>query len=129
MRFARFPFSGIFTAGMLIFSLSACETQAPYAACGLDKEVTDKGICTGTSSNTSCVVKKHPQCDQAVCLSYYSMPAICTIPCSTDGECGDGFCWSFAPGDPATGKGQEKYCVSNATKAAKLAADKKASGG
>lgn len=123
------------TAILLVAALAAlatqgCETTAPYVSCALDKEVTDKGICTGTDSNTSCVVRRHPQCDQAVCLSYYSMPAICTQACVTDADCpadgmGTGTCWTFAPADTVSGKAAEKYCISATLKADKVAADAK----
>ena len=126
----RLPRTMLMTATTALLALTAagCETTAPYAGCSLDKEVTDKGICTGTSANTSCVVKKHPQCDLDVCLSYYSMPAICTQPCTSDAQCpadsaGAGTCWEFAPADAAKGTPAEKYCISATTKAAKVAAD------
>lgn len=99
-------------------ALAGCETAAPYAGCPLDKEVTDKGICTGTAGSTSCVVRKHPQCDLDICLAYYGTAPVCTQPCSSDGDCpaepgvtGKATCWTFAPADAATGKAAEKYCV------------------
>ena len=98
--------------------LAGCETAAPYASCPLDKEVTDKGICTGTSGSTSCVVRKHPQCDQDMCLAYYGTPAVCSQACSADSDCpaepnvsGAAKCWTFAPANAATGAVAEKYCV------------------
>jgi hypothetical protein len=109
----------------LILGLSAllagCETTAPYASCPLDKEVTDKGICTGTAGSTSCVVRKHPQCDLAICLSYYGTAAVCSQPCTSDAECPDengakSECWTFAPAD-AAGKAAERYCVPPSRKA------------
>lgn len=97
-------------------ALAGCETAAPYAACPLDKEVTDKGVCTGTAGSTSCVVRKHPQCDLDVCLAYYGTTPVCTQPCTSDSECPTengvaAKCWTFAPGDSATGKAAERYCV------------------
>ncbi len=98
--------------------LAGCETTAPYASCPLDKEVTDKGICTGTAGSTSCVVRKHPQCDLDICLAYFGKPAVCTQTCTSDADCpaepnvsGSATCWTFAPADAATGKAAERYCV------------------
>ncbi len=115
MRFAR-------TLAALALGLScclaACETTAPYASCPLDKEVTDKGICTGTAGSTSCVVTKHPQCDLNICLAYYGKRSLCTQTCTTDGDCpaepgvsGTSKCWTFAPADAKTGAAAQKYCV------------------
>jgi hypothetical protein len=85
------------TAAILL-GISACETQAPFAACELDVEVTTKGICTGSGKggDTSCVVTAHPHCDSSVCLSYYSKPSICTKSCTTNTDCGStACCWTF----------------------------------
>ena len=115
MRFAR-----IFPALLLglVFALAGCETTAPYGSCPLDKEVTDKGICTGTAGTTSCVVHKHPQCDQDICLSYFGKPAVCTQKCTSDAECpaepgqnGTAICWTFAPADATKGTDADRYCV------------------
>jgi hypothetical protein len=106
---------------------AGCETTAPYTACPLDKEVTDKGICNGTSTSTSCVVRKHPQCEQAICLSYFGTAPLCTQPCTADKDCpGDAItqngvlykpiCWTFAPAD-VTGTTDERYCVPASTQA------------
>ncbi|MSP90184.1 MAG: hypothetical protein EXR79_00025 [Myxococcales bacterium] len=90
-----------------------CDTQAQYAPCELDKEVTDKvvgkNICNGTSKagDTSCVVTQHPHCDQSICLSYYSQTAFCTKMCVNNTECGPNTCcWTFKD-EPTT----QKYCV------------------
>lgn len=96
-----------------LFCLAGCETTAPYASCPLDKEVTDKGICTGTSGSTSCVVTKHPQCEQAICLSYFGTPPVCTQPCTTAKDCpnpSEDICWTFAPADVSNTTAQQ-YCV------------------
>ena len=111
--------------------LSACETTAPYADCPLDKEVTNNGICTGVAGSTSCVVRRHPQCEQNICLSYYGVAPVCTKECSQDSDCptengAAATCWIFAPADTGTGKGAEKYCVPKSRKDAKEAADKTA---
>lgn len=106
-----------------VIYFGACETQAPYETCALDSEVTSKGICAGDGKgSTSCVVTQHPHCQDAVCLSYYGQKPICSKVCTSDGDCTNGFCWTFAdavtlPG-AATGTTSkaEKYCVSNATK-------------
>jgi hypothetical protein len=89
-------------------TLAGCETQAPYAACQLDEEVTSKGVCQGDSTDgtgtTSCVVTSHPHCVQSICLSYYSAASVCTHACSADADCElDGWCWAFSP--------TQKYCV------------------
>ncbi len=106
---------------------AACETQAPYATCELDTEVTSKGICAGDGKgNTSCVVTQHPHCQDAICLSYYGQPPICSKVCTSDADCSNGTCWTFADGSALPGavtgteatQKTEKYCVSNATKAA-----------
>ncbi len=96
--------------------LAGCETTAPYASCPLDKEVTDKGICTGTAGSTSCVVTKHPQCDLNICLAYYGTAPVCTQDCSSDADCpaesgvsGSAKCWTFAPATATTAA--QKYCV------------------
>jgi hypothetical protein len=107
---------GVFAAGLVAIAavaalpgLLACETQPPYAACDLDKEVVDKGVCTGESTTatgtTSCVVTKHPHCIDGVCLSYFGTSAVCTRACTSDGDCSSdgGFCWSFSD--------TERYCV------------------
>ena len=110
------------SAGWLAWALVACpvagigcETQVQYAACELDKEVTDKvegkNICNGTTKggDTSCVVTQHPHCDQSICLSYYSQTAFCTKKCVNNTECGPNTCcWTFKD-EPTT----QKYCVPN----------------
>jgi len=114
---------------------AACDTQPPYAGCELDVEVTSKGICAGDGKgSTSCVVTKHPHCQEAVCLSYYGQPPICSRVCASDADCSGGTCWTFADGTALAGsvtgteapQKTEKYCVSTATKAA---ADKAATAG
>lgn len=103
--------------------LGACETQAPYAACELDSEVTKKGICASskTGGDTSCVVKSHPHCDLGICLSYFSKKPFCSIPCVKDSDpvCGsDAFCWSYKEETDGSGKviSDERYCVLNEQK-------------
>ncbi len=84
-----------------------CETQPLHEACLLDEEVTAKQVCNGTVGTVSCVVKRHPQCDQSVCLSWYSNPAICTKACnikSGNADCPSGDnCSAFSD--------SESYCV------------------
>ncbi len=99
---------GALGAAAWLSPLTACETQQAYAACALDPEVTDKGVCDGkgssTSGKTSCRVIKHPHCAEGVCLSYFGTESVCTENCVSDGDCaGGGFCWQYAEG--------EKYCV------------------
>lgn len=115
MRFARII---VALAMGVTGCLAGCEVAAPYASCPLDKEVTDKGICNGTSETTSCVVRKHPQCDQDICLSYYGTDPVCTKACTSAADCPDEsgqtekpICWPFAPADATTGKPAEMYCV------------------
>ena len=89
--------------------VAGCESQPVYAECKLDPEVLEKGVCTGNTKtetgNTSCVVTKHPNCTDGVCLSYFGTQSICTMPCTLGATtCPEGgFCWSFAEG--------ESYCV------------------
>ncbi len=102
---------------LMLACLGGCETEVAYSSCQLDKEVTSKNICSGTSSSktnsTSCVVRQHPHCPQNVCLSYFSRQAVCTTPCQADADCVQdsiqGTCWEFA--GPLDGKPAEKYCV------------------
>jgi hypothetical protein len=96
-------------------TLVGCESQPLHEACPLDGEVVDKGVCNGTTGTVSCVVKHHPQCDQQICLSYFSNPPICTKPCTTAADCPTGavpdICYTYAEADPKTGTPAEKYCV------------------
>lgn len=96
-------------------ALSACESQPLHESCPLDDEVVGKGVCNGTTGTVSCVVKHHPQCDQQVCLSYFSNAPICTKPCTTAADCPSGavpdICYTYAEADPKTGAPAEKYCV------------------
>lgn len=97
----------LLTVGLLL-AAAGCETQAPYASCQLDPEVTNKGVCNGAGSTggatTSCVVTRHPHCVASVCLSYFSTAPVCTHACSSDADCEQGgWCWQFAD--------NEKYCV------------------
>ncbi len=84
-----------------------CETQAPFAECALDEEVTSKNICKGgedSAGTTSCVVTSHPHCVESVCLSHFSSEPFCTKACSTDTDCVQGgFCWAFSE--------TQSYCV------------------
>jgi hypothetical protein len=94
--------------GVVLAAVAGCETQADYAPCGLDEEITSQGICTNDGSanagTTSCVVKEHPHCMQSICLSYFGTPPFCSLGCSSDGDCpGSATCWSFSE--------QERYCV------------------
>ncbi len=104
--------------GIALACLGGCEVEQAYGICQLDKEVTSKNICSGTSgattdNSTSCVVRSHPHCPDHICLSYFSRQAICTQPCQTDDDCRldtiAGTCWEFA--GPAEGKAAERYCV------------------
>lgn len=97
---------------------AGCETQQAYSACDLDKEVTSKNVCSGeggvaTGKTTSCVVRSHPHCVDAICLSHFSRQSVCTRVCTQDADCTldgiAGFCWEFA-GATST-KPAEKYCV------------------
>lgn len=96
----------ILAAGALALAVG-CESQPVYAECKLDNEVLNKGVCNGKSgtTNTSCVVTKHPNCNDGICLSYFGTQSVCTMPCTIgDTTCPDGgFCWTFAEG--------ESYCV------------------
>ena len=107
-----------FSLLLALASLSGCETTSAYAGCKLDKEVTDKNICSGgkgasTVNSTSCVVRKHPHCVEHVCLSYYSRAAVCTRVCAVDADCLlegiEGTCWEFASAVGSTAA--QKYCV------------------
>lgn len=93
--------------------LSACETQELYVACKLDPEVTKKDICAGksgpTADTSSCVVTQHPHCDQNICLSYFGGDAFCTRTCTTNADCPDGECWTYADASGTTPAKQ--YCV------------------
>lgn len=97
--------------------LAGCEVQPLHEACPLDQDVLDKQICDGTTGTVSCVVKRHPQCDQSICISFNSQPAVCSRTCDTDADCPTGddgdFCYEFAeavtttsPPTPA-----QKFCV------------------
>ena len=94
-----------------------CEVQPLHEACPLDQDVLDKQICNGSAGTVSCVVKRHPQCDQSICISYNSQPAVCSRTCASDADCLSGddgdFCYEFAeavtttsPPTPA-----QRYCV------------------
>ncbi len=98
--------------------LAACETQPLYVTCQLDKDVTKKGLCNGSTAadrdTSSCVVKSHPQCDKSVCLSYYGTAPICTMTCDKANEsaCGDdATCWTYVEADPVTKAPAQRYCV------------------
>lgn len=113
-RCAWFLVSTLLWAGLA----AGCETQQAYSACDLDKEVTSKNICSGegslaTGKTTSCVVRSHPHCVDAICLSYFSRQSVCTRACLEDKDCAldgiAGTCWEFA-GETST-KPAEKYCV------------------
>jgi len=108
----------VLAMGFVLGGLGGCETEKAYTVCELDKEVTSKNICSGSSgassdSSTSCVVRLHPHCPDNVCLSYFSRQAICTHACTGDGDCHDdgilGTCWEFA--GAAGGKPADRYCV------------------
>jgi len=110
--------AGAFALG----ALTGCETQAQYATCELDSEVLKKGLCTGSNAKdhdtSSCVVKRHPHCDHSICLSYYGQQAVCTQPCTGDGDpvCGAaGRCWTFSDADVLTKSTTQRYCVPKAT--------------
>ncbi len=98
-------------AGVVTCLTVGCESQAPYAACGLDEEVTSKNVCNGDNTSatgtTSCVVRRHPHCAQSICLSYFSTTPVCTHTCDLkkiDADCEQGgFCWPFSD--------TESYCV------------------
>lgn len=100
--------------GAMVATLAGCETQPPYAACVLDKEVLDKNICTGSTKpghdTSTCVVTAHPQCDQSICLSYFGASPFCTSRCQLDSDCaGDATCWTYS--DAENGKAAQKFCV------------------
>lgn len=94
-----------------LIALGACTTQPLHDSCPLDEEVLKKGVCNGKAPGpVSCVVRHHPQCDQSVCLSYYSNPAICTKACVGDTDCpSSDVCYTYA--EAKTGTAAEKYCV------------------
>ena len=99
---------GALAVAVVICFAVGCESQPPYAACGLDEEVTSKNVCNGGNTNatgtTSCVVTRHPHCAQSVCLSYFSTTPVCTHECDSDADCEQGgFCWTFSD--------TQKFCV------------------
>lgn len=123
LGFAGFGLAAAGAVAMLFVSglLAACETQPLYVACQLDKDVTAKGLCKGSTAadrdTSSCVVRSHPQCDKSVCLSYYGTAPICTMTCdpSNEAACGDdATCWTYADEDPVSKAPAQRYCVPKA---------------
>jgi len=103
---------GIILIMAAILALGACTTQPLHDFCPLDEEVLKKGVCNGGPGPVSCVVRHHPQCDQSICLSYYSNKAICTKVCASDTDCpSTDDCYTYAEANAKTGTAAEKYCV------------------
>ena len=94
-------------------ALAGCEVQPLHEACPLDQDVLDKQICNGAVGTVSCVVKRHPQCDQSICISFNSQPALCSRTCETDTDCPQGddgdFCYRLRLAGIENREGEELF--------------------
>ncbi len=87
---------------------ASCAEPDLFVECKLDKVINE--ICkTSTTHTATCIVEKHPQCDEDACLKWLGHTPKCTRPCTEKG----GECPSGSQCQPFDEKGAKRYCVQN----------------
>ena len=83
-------------ATALALAVSACAQPQLFGSCPFDGTIVSN-CKTATGSQSTCVVEKHPQCDEDVCLSWKGLASRCTRVCTPTGnECpADASCTAF----------------------------------
>ena len=68
-----------------LLALTGCADDGMFSECPFDSTIT--AVCrSGTeSASLTCVVEKHPQCPEDICLSWRGSGAFCTRPCTVGG--------------------------------------------
>jgi len=92
---------------LVSFCVMGCGESELYISCPMDSQITKVCDPGETGARLSCVVEKHPQCPEDVCLSWMGAPSVCTRTCTpTGGECPAGStCVAYEASS------QKYYCV------------------
>jgi len=96
---------------IVAMSVTGCTYDDTFSACPFSTRIKEE--CAGEDgAEFSCVVRKHPQCSQDVCLSWKGGEARCTLTCTPDGAAcpGGSTCTAYVVGFTST-EGAEHFCV------------------
>ncbi len=90
--------------------LLACEAEEEFMACPFDDTITTTCTSDETGLKLTCVVAKHPQCPNDVCLQWKSTNnPVCSQECDPDPDA------AGCPGNskcmPFNENSEEHYCV------------------
>lgn len=93
----------------LVLASSACAEEESFISCPFDNSIEKICDATGSGSEFTCLVEKHPQCPldsvgSSPCLSWKGSQTasggVCTDTCKVDGECPSGSqCTLFSGSD------------------------------
>jgi hypothetical protein len=68
--------------------LVACDEQPGlFVACPLSQSILNACAEDAESTFITCVVERHPMCDERICASWEGSESFCSRPCDTDEEC------------------------------------------
>ncbi len=75
--------------GLLLaaLALTACDEEDFFMECPLSESIIE--VCEAQSDATTltCVVERHPMCDERVCAKWQGSDAFCSRVCTADEEC------------------------------------------
>ncbi len=99
----------LITLAISALCVTGCAEEELYLSCPFDSTINQTCAKGDGNADFTCVVTKHPQCPEDVCLSWKNSPAFCTRKCTPGGhECpADSKCAPFNKAD------EIYYCVSD----------------
>lgn len=114
----------IWTVFMLLPLLGCEGGREEFLACPLDPFVVEQtDVCRKVESSAptaqkSCVVTKHPQCPDDVCVSWEGSAGFCTFACKSDADCpADSGCFLYqTTPDTAGNKVDKRYCIKDSAR-------------
>ena len=105
--------------GFALLAATGCVEEGLFMACPFDQAIEENCISSETGVALTCIVKKHPQCAEDVCLRWESAEqATCTRRCEGATDCPVGSqCTPFQDSlttdnpDGANCSNSDCYCV------------------
>lgn len=111
LQVLRFPV--LLAAFSLTLAATSCFSEEDFAPCtftaGQEKVCTtnEKGV-----EGINCVINKHPDCTDGICIMYQENEPFCSSLCTKDEDCPEGgLCVQFTVDCGAEGNNCAKYCV------------------
>lgn len=71
-----------------VVTMGSCAEDTLFVECPFDSTIAASCRSEGAEKIT-CVVEKHPQCAEDICLAWKGSSAVCSRTCTTHSDCGD----------------------------------------